>query len=168
MWRLFREAQQFTQAGFTGGDSKTNGWHSPLGHPHRTRPADSTGHCPGAHTDLRSRILGIELRFPPRPLGTRCCAAGAGGGDLRQGYRIAVDIDPAKFFDTVDFDLPMHHVGTKVRDKWVLALIGKYLRAGVKVEYRLRTLSTNQWLKDQGLVSVKELWVKTHYPATAR
>jgi retron-type reverse transcriptase len=91
-----------------------------------------------------------------------------GGGDLRQGYRIAVDIDPAKFFDTVDFDLPMHHVGTKVRDKWVLALIGKYLRAGVKVEYRLRTLSTNQWLKDQGLVSVKELWVKTHYPATAR
>jgi RNA-directed DNA polymerase len=27
---------------------------------------------------------------------------------------------------------------------------------------------TNQWLKDQGLVSVKELWVNIHYPATAR
>ena len=27
---------------------------------------------------------------------------------------------------------------------------------------------TNQWLKDQGLVSVKELWVKIHYPTTAR
>ena len=27
---------------------------------------------------------------------------------------------------------------------------------------------TNQWLKDQWLVSVKELWVKIHYPATAR
>jgi len=27
---------------------------------------------------------------------------------------------------------------------------------------------TNQWLKDQGLVSVKEPRVKTHYPATAR
>ena len=27
---------------------------------------------------------------------------------------------------------------------------------------------TNQWLKDQGLLSVKELWVKIHYPATAR
>ena len=27
---------------------------------------------------------------------------------------------------------------------------------------------TNQWLKDQGLVSVKDLWVKRHYPATAR
>jgi len=23
---------------------------------------------------------------------------------------------------------------------------------------------TNQWLKDQGLLSVKELWVKIHYP----
>ena len=27
---------------------------------------------------------------------------------------------------------------------------------------------TNEWLKGQGLVSVKELWVKIHYPATAR
>jgi RNA-directed DNA polymerase len=27
---------------------------------------------------------------------------------------------------------------------------------------------TNQWLKDQGLLSVKELWVNMHYPATAR
>lgn len=31
-----------------------------------------------------------------------------------------------------------------------------------------QTGMTNQWLKDQGLVSVKELWVKIHYPATAR
>mgnify|MGYP005619422345 CR=1 FL=1 len=27
---------------------------------------------------------------------------------------------------------------------------------------------TNQWLKDQGLVSVKELWVSIHYPVTTR
>jgi hypothetical protein len=27
---------------------------------------------------------------------------------------------------------------------------------------------TNQWLKDQGVLSVKDLWVKIHYPATAR
>jgi hypothetical protein len=26
---------------------------------------------------------------------------------------------------------------------------------------------TNQWLKDQGLLSVKELWVHIHYPAKA-
>ncbi len=27
---------------------------------------------------------------------------------------------------------------------------------------------TNKWLKDQGLISVKDLWVNIHYPATAR
>jgi RNA-directed DNA polymerase len=31
-----------------------------------------------------------------------------------------------------------------------------------------QTGMTNQWLMDQGLVSVKELWVDIHYPATAR
>jgi RNA-directed DNA polymerase len=31
-----------------------------------------------------------------------------------------------------------------------------------------QTGMTNQWLKDQGLISVKEQWVKLHYPATAR
>jgi RNA-directed DNA polymerase len=31
-----------------------------------------------------------------------------------------------------------------------------------------QTGMTNQWLKDQGLLSVKELWVNIHYPATAR
>lgn len=47
-------------------------------------------------------------------------------------------IDLAKFFDTVNFDLLMHYVGRKVRDKRVLALIGKYLRAGVVVDERLQ------------------------------
>ncbi len=27
---------------------------------------------------------------------------------------------------------------------------------------------TNKWLKEQGLVSIKEQWVEIHYPATAR
>jgi hypothetical protein len=27
---------------------------------------------------------------------------------------------------------------------------------------------TIKWLKDQGLLSVKELWVKIHYPTTVR
>ncbi len=27
---------------------------------------------------------------------------------------------------------------------------------------------SNQWLSKQGLLSIKELWVKIHYPATAR
>ena len=56
---------------------------------------------------------------------------------LRQGYRIAVDMDLSKFFDTVQHDRLMTCVGRKVRDKRVLALIGRYLRAGVEVNGRL-------------------------------
>jgi len=35
-------------------------------------------------------------------------------------------------------------------------------------EYYRPIPEIDQWLKDQGLVSVKELWVNIHYPATAR
>jgi len=70
---------------------------------------------------------------------------------LRQGYRFAVDIDLAKFFDTVDFDLLMHFVGRKVRDKRLLALIGRYLRAGVEVEGRLQ--QTRQGVPQGGPLS---------------
>jgi RNA-directed DNA polymerase len=31
-----------------------------------------------------------------------------------------------------------------------------------------QTGMTNKWLTEQGLISVKEQWVKIHYPATAR
>ena len=57
---------------------------------------------------------------------------------IREGYRIAVDMDLSKFFDTVDHDVLMHRVAQKVRDKRVLCLIGKYLRAGVMVKGRLQ------------------------------
>jgi RNA-directed DNA polymerase len=56
---------------------------------------------------------------------------------IREGYRIAVDLDLSKFFDTVNHDVLMHRVSRKVRDKRVLRLIGKYLRAGVMVNGRL-------------------------------
>ena len=49
---------------------------------------------------------------------------------VKQGYRWAVDVDLEKFFDTVDHDTLIHYVGLKVRDKSVLKLIGRYLRAG--------------------------------------
>jgi RNA-directed DNA polymerase len=57
---------------------------------------------------------------------------------IRAGYLIAVDVDLSKFFDTVNHDLSMHRVARKVRDKRVLRLIGKYLRAGVMVQSRLQ------------------------------
>ena len=53
-----------------------------------------------------------------------------------KGYRVAVDADLSKFFDTVDHDVLMNRVGRKVRDKRVLQLIGKYLRAGVVMDGR--------------------------------
>ena len=57
---------------------------------------------------------------------------------IRQGYRVAVDMDLSKFFDRVNHDVLMHRVARKIRDKRVLRLIGKYLRAGVKVHGRLQ------------------------------
>jgi len=43
-----------------------------------------------------------------------------------------VDLDLEKFFDTVNHDVLMRHVAMKVKDKSVLKLIGRYLRAGIK------------------------------------
>jgi RNA-directed DNA polymerase len=66
---------------------------------------------------------------------------------------------------------------TKVRE---LTKLGTNLRLAISIglsrkgPWRLaKTLATqsgmtNQWLKGQGLLSVKELWVNIHYPATAR
>jgi RNA-directed DNA polymerase len=68
---------------------------------------------------------------------------------------------------------------TRTRVKNLLRL-GVSLHAAINVgksrkgPWKLaRTLATqvgmsNQWLKEQGVISVKELWVKIHYPATAR
>jgi RNA-directed DNA polymerase len=50
---------------------------------------------------------------------------------LKEGSSIAVDMDLAKFFDTVNFDVLMRRVGRKVGDPAVRQLIWRYLRAGV-------------------------------------
>lgn len=47
------------------------------------------------------------------------------------GYEYAVDLDLEKFFDTVNHDILMNLISKKVKDKRVLKLIGKYLRAGI-------------------------------------
>jgi RNA-directed DNA polymerase len=57
---------------------------------------------------------------------------------IKQGCKIAVDLDLAKFFDRVDHDILMSRVSRRVTDKRVLRLIGKYLRAGVMVRGRLQ------------------------------
>ena len=53
---------------------------------------------------------------------------------VKSGYRYVVDLDLEKFFDTVNHDILMHMVGRKVRDKKVLRLIGRYLRAGIQLD----------------------------------
>ena len=57
--------------------------------------------------------------------------------DMREGYHYVVDIDLEKFFDTVDHDVLMSRVSRRIRDKGLLRLLGKYLRAGVVVDGRL-------------------------------
>lgn len=49
------------------------------------------------------------------------------------GYKWAVDIDLAKYFDTVNHDKLMRILSEKVKDSRVLSLIRKYLQSGVTV-----------------------------------
>jgi len=65
----------------------------------------SYGFRPGcsAHQAVRKAVELIIKRIPPR-----------------------VDIDLAKFFNTVDHDVLMHRVSRCVTDKGILKLIGKY------------------------------------------
>jgi len=53
------------------------------------------------------------------------------------GKRWVVDIDLAKFFDEVNHDLLMARVSRKVKDWRVLALIRRYLRAGILRDGRI-------------------------------
>jgi RNA-directed DNA polymerase len=63
-------------------------------------------------------------------------------GYIKRGYKVAVDLDLAKFFDRVSHDALMARVARKVRDKALLRLIGKYLRAGVLVGEDLQPTET--------------------------
>ncbi len=52
----------------------------------------------------------------------------------REGKDWVVDIDITKFFDHVHHDILMGRIGSAIRDKRVLGLIGKFLRRGALVE----------------------------------
>ena len=51
----------------------------------------------------------------------------------KEGRQYVVDIDIAKFFDRVNHDILMTRIGKTIRDKRVLRLIGRYLRAGALI-----------------------------------
>jgi RNA-directed DNA polymerase len=52
----------------------------------------------------------------------------------QEGKDWVVDLDITKFFDHVNHDILMGRIGTTIRDKRVLSLIGKYLRRGAMVD----------------------------------
>jgi len=53
---------------------------------------------------------------------------------VQAGKDWVVDMDITKFFDRVNHDLLMNRIGQTIRDKRVLRLGGRYLRAGVMIE----------------------------------
>jgi RNA-directed DNA polymerase len=52
-------------------------------------------------------------------------------GYMQEGKRWVVDVDLSKFFDEVNHDVLMAKIKRKVRDKRLLKLIDRYLRAGI-------------------------------------
>jgi group II intron reverse transcriptase/maturase len=53
---------------------------------------------------------------------------------VQEGKNWVVDMDITKFFDHVHHDILMNRIGKTIRDKRVLGLIGRYLRAGAMSE----------------------------------
>ena len=79
-----------------------------------------------------------ESSFGFRPGRSAQGAAKQVQAHIRAGYRHCVDMDLSKFFDRVQHDVLMVRVSRKVSDKRLLALIGRYLRAGVMVDTELQ------------------------------
>ena len=68
-----------------------------------------------------------------RPRRSAHDAVKAAQGHIEAGYRWVVDIDLAKFFDTVNHDRLMARMKSEMADKRVLKLVNDYLKAGVMV-----------------------------------
>jgi len=72
-----------------------------------------------------------ESSYGFRPRRSAHDAVRAAQGYVREGKDWVVDIDIAQFFDHVNHDILMQRIAEVIRDKKVLRLIGRYLRAGV-------------------------------------
>lgn len=72
-----------------------------------------------------------EASFGFRPGRSAHGAVSMAREHIAVGYRWTVDLDLEQFFDRVNHDVLMHRLGCRIEDKRVLALIGRYLRAGI-------------------------------------
>ncbi len=60
-------------------------------------------------------------------------AVKAARAHVEAGYRFVVDMDLEKFFDRVNHDVLMARVARRIKDKSLLRLIGRYLKAGIMI-----------------------------------
>ncbi len=74
-----------------------------------------------------------ESRYGFRPGRSAHDAVKAAQAFAGEGYTCVVDMDITKFFDKVSHDILMHKIGLVARDKRVLRIIGRFLRAGVVI-----------------------------------
>ena len=50
---------------------------------------------------------------------------------MQDGYRVVVDVDLEKFYDSVNYDILMDRLAKRIADKRVLRLIRRYEQAGI-------------------------------------
>lgn len=75
-----------------------------------------------------------EHSYGFRPGRSAADAVRAAQGYARGGKDWVVDLDITKFFDHVNWDILMGKIAEVIRDKRVLKLIGRYLRAGAMLD----------------------------------
>lgn len=75
-----------------------------------------------------------EFSYGFRPGRSPHMAIGKARDYIKDGCRWVVDLDLEKFFDRVNHDRLMSRLGTRIRDKRVLKVIGRFLRSGVMIE----------------------------------
>ena len=74
-----------------------------------------------------------ESSYGFRPGKSQHMAIRKAQGYIKGGCRWVVDLDLEKFFDHVNHDRLMSRLGTRVHDKRVLKMIGRFLRSGVMI-----------------------------------
>ena len=85
---------------------------------------------------------------------------------IQAGKDWVVDMDITKFFDRVNHDILMQRIGQTIRDKRVLRLIGKYLRAGVMIEGVVQ--SSEEGTPQGGPLTPPTQWITSSFPLNRR